>query len=114
MKWVELSVATGSWALVADDGEIVDKLYGGTYGIYLVESTNKRYISLEDAKNAVIRARGAGMNVKQKAMLDALEDMRKALQQFEMALDRTEKWVESTVDTLEKLNKAAEDMKGQK
>lgn len=49
------------------------------------------------------------MNVKQKAMLDALEDMRKALQQFEMALDRTEKWVESTVDTLEKLNKAAED-----
>ena len=54
------------------------------------------------------------MNVKQKAMLDALEDMRNALQQFKMALDRTEKWVESIAPPLEKLNKAAEDMKGQK
>lgn len=58
MKWVQLSVAIGYWALVADDGEIVDKLYGGAYGVYLVESTNKRYISLEDAKNAAMKARG--------------------------------------------------------
>jgi hypothetical protein len=58
MKWVELSVATGSWALVADDGEIVEKLYGGPYGVYTVESTNKKYISLEDAKKAAIRAKG--------------------------------------------------------
>jgi hypothetical protein len=49
------------------------------------------------------------MNVKQKAMLQALEDMDQALQQFKMALDTTEKWVESITSPLEKLNQAAEE-----
>lgn len=55
MRWSYLSYCTE--ALVADDGEIIDEVTRLFDGSYVVQSTNKKYITEIDAKNAAIRSR---------------------------------------------------------
>ena len=62
MSWVTWNDRT--WVLEARDGEIVDEIYKSLSGFYHLESTKKKYTSLEAAQRA--RTREDAKKIKEK------------------------------------------------
>lgn len=55
MNWVNVSYR--QWVLVANDGEVLETLYGNNLGLYTVQSTGKVYLTLDKAKEAAQKAK---------------------------------------------------------